>query len=209
MICVECKSKVPIENTKKIHCLKCNYKIDKYSQTSLTLQYIDCLLLKPQIYAHFLVNCRISNSRLFSTMLLQLLCILIGHLTYISNVEIPLLSQYAIMFDFRFQFPYFVTYLILNCVIFRHIGIKNVIFILLFSSFFNLFKILFAIWKYDIIFPYFILEILNLCSNVVAMKCFIPSHMKIFVHILVSKAFSFCIVSFFLSKKGFLICKIN
>jgi hypothetical protein len=199
MICVECKNNVSIADKKKLHCVKCVKKVDKYYQTCQTLQHIDCLLLKSEIFIHYLVNDPISRLRLFSACILQLFCMFTVHFTYITNTNIKLVPPYYLLFDIRFQLLYASTYLSIICILFNDIGIKRILFLLTFSSYFNSFKILFALWRYDRLLPYFILEILNLCSNVAALKCFYSDHKKTFIYILMSKIFSFMIAVMLLS----------
>lgn len=201
MICVECRNIVSSVDKKKIHCIKCGKKVDKYSQTCQTLQHIDCLLLKSQIFIHFLVNDPISKLRLLSVALLQLSCMFVVHFAYITNTNIRLVPPYYLLFNMKFQFLYTTVYLGIICVLFKDLGIKRVLFVLTFSSFFNSFKILFALWRYDRLLPYFILEILNLCSNVAALKCFYSNHTKIFISLLLSKVLSFSITVLTVSNK--------
>lgn len=200
MICVECMSEVTSEYKKKVICKYCNKKIDKYRQTSNSLKYIDCLLLKPQIFVHFLINFEISNIRLVRTSLLQLLSIFTMNSAYANDKKAMNVTLDINISECSFQILSFISYFTLMCLSFRKLGIRKALFTLLFSSFFNLFKLMFSLWRYESIYSYLILEVLNFCSNVAAFKCFDSDHKRVFTSVLTCKVLSYAITVFITSQ---------
>lgn len=196
MFCIECENQ---NQNKKFLCKFCGKKTDKYLYTSNTYKFIDCILLKDQVYRHFILNHKINIESLFYTAILYFLP---NILIFFSNIKISKLELDDLLIDFHFDniiFQVFnqILYLFILIVIFKNISKDLLIYSICFSSFFSFFKIFFIIWECQDVQFYVILDILNCCSNVCALKCFQKNPMYICMVVLGSKIFSYIILGYF------------
>lgn len=157
MFCVECG--IYTKNNKStVLCGHCNKKIDKYMTTNFTYKLIDCLLLNTKIFYHFLLNTPVTFKRFIKFLLLQMFC-----LFFVKT------DEFCFKTNLKIEIFYYV--IICGC-LYRYICIPRVFFSILFSSFFNYFKILIYLWNYEKIQYYYIADFLNCCSNIVAMRIY-------------------------------------
>ena len=182
MFCIEC-------NKESKHCKQstlcefCCKKMDKYETTSQTYIFVDLILLKRTVFRHFLLNQKITFTRFLRIFILQLI---IHHIFVDSSFnKTPHLYLKSILLE--------ITYILLvNLTL--HFKSKmtfyKAIFVILFSSFFNYFKILMVLWDYNRHEYYFIVETLNCCSNIVALKIYEPNQILIIFTVLISKVVS-------------------
>lgn len=205
MFCVECSKQVDTCLGKKILCKFCGMKYDKYNQTNDTYKFIDCLLLKEPVFRHYTLNKPANFERLFFLISIQ-----IGVLFSIqlSNLKISTMLIRGIEYDMMFdriltQTISQLIYILILHLLLRNIGFLKIAYCILFSSFFNLFKVLFVLWQYRDVQYYMIIETLNCCSNICALKSFSNNHPKICFVVIVSKGFAFFITVLFSSNKSF------
>lgn len=200
MFCIECKGSADDSNHKKIMCKLCGKKIDKYTQLNNTYSIIDCLLLKDQVFRHFILNNKNTTDGIFQLLIIHFSVLLVIKL---SNLRISKVIIKDLYLDLQIESPMFqilcfTTYLAILSLFLSRIGAAKLLFCILFSSFFSIFKVIFALWQYKDIQYYLIVEILNCCSNICALKCFDNNHLKICILVMLSK-----IASFILSKVAF------
>ncbi|KAM0680405.1 sterol homeostasis protein [Glugoides intestinalis] len=193
MFCIECKGFVNDLKNKKVMCKYCGKKIDKYMQLNNTYKLIDCLLLKDQVFRHFILNNKNTTYSIFEQLGIHFSVLLIIKL---SNLRITKVFFKGFYLDLQFESPMFqifsfVVYILLLNIFTHRIRFSTLLFCILFSSFFNIFKIIFSFWQYNDIQYYLIIEILNCCSNICALKCFDNSHLKLCWFVILSKLASF------------------
>jgi hypothetical protein len=201
MFCIECKKENANFENKKILCLFCGKKVDKYIQTNDTYKILDCFLLKQPIFRHYLCNSMLGPSDLLLTLFFQHLS---DFLLYFSNTKISKLEIDNIKIGFHFENITFRIICQFLYILFIKISFYNIPFIKLlhaiyFSSFFNYLKIIFAIWEYKDVQYYIILEILNCCSNICALKCYEDNHLKTCFTIIISKILSYAILMYIIT----------
>lgn len=189
MICVECNFVVPAMREPCVLCPKCGLKIDKYSGTSDTYKILDCLLLKQQVFCHFLVNCKIPPFRFFKFLFFQLAISL-----FCFNSSVFAENSYFIRAIYS---DLFYTVLVTTLLHYKfrpgNISYYNIVFGLVFSSFYNYLKILFVIWQYSELYYFFVLEMMNTFSNICALKANGINHLHCLVLVLLSKGCSWMI----------------
>lgn len=202
MFCIECKKENEDSEHRKILCKFCGRKMDKYTQTNDTLKYIDCLLLKDQVFRHYLNNHKIDLGRLVYIYIWQLIPTIMLRFsnTGISKMQIEELEVDFHLDSIIFQSASQGLYILLLYILLHNIPFLKLMYSIHFSSFYNLFKIIFAVWEYREIQFYVILEILNCCSNVCALKCFDEEHLRICSTVLVSKIVSYGILMYMFNK---------
>ncbi|ELA41995.1 uncharacterized protein VICG_01012 [Vittaforma corneae ATCC 50505] len=202
MFCVECRRRSVDSENKKIICTFCGKKIDKYTQANDTFKHIDCLLLKDQVFRHYLINHKITLDRFVCIYIWQLIPNILLHFSNvsISKMQIEELEVNLYFGNVLFQVTSQAFYTLLLYTLLGSVPFFKLLYSIHFSSFYNLFKIVFAVWEYKEIQFYAILEILNCCSNVCALKCFDEDHLKICSTVLISKIASYGILVYIFNR---------
>lgn len=190
MICVECRESENSHRRAGTLCATCNKTIDRYAQACETYRYIDCLLLKDQVFRHYLLNIGITPSRYLKIVLLQLVSTIVLQIP--SGSLVP--SSASCLTELQAQVLITLLYVCLLCAIFRSIGWYKIAFAVLFSSFFNYFRIIFVLWEYRDPQYHAVLELLNCCANITALKCFNSHRLKVLLAVLFSRAICWLVV---------------
>lgn len=192
MICVECREPASDHGTTKTLCIHCNRRIDRYAQTSDTHRYVDCLLLKDQVFRHYLLNTEITPSRYLKVSLLQLVSMMVLQVpTGIPKSGSALGLHFT---ELKVQLLITPLYILLLGTAFRSVGWYKITFIVLFSSFFSYFRIVFVLWEYRDPQYHAVLELLNCCANITALKCFDSHRLKVLLFVLLSRAICLFVV---------------
>lgn len=195
MICIEC-GKDAGKPQRKIMCQSCGQKIDKYLHTNYAYRFIDCIVLRDQVFRHLFLNQELSLYRFLCAIGSQVL----PHLfLYYSRLSVTRMSLEADEIDLHLEDPAFqicalILYILLVYIFFRSLSMIMIAFCICSSSFFSLFKIIFVLWKYQKVHFYVALEILNCCSNICALKCFEKDYFKVYATVMVSKIASYTLM---------------
>lgn len=128
MFCVECGRKAEKISKQSVICKFCKNKLDKYEAMCSTYKYIDCLLMKLNVFNHYLLNNSLDIGRLIKHLIMQITCLL-----FVNEVKIVI------------ELCFYLTVVIM---LWGKAKPYRVVFSILFSSFFNYFKVLICLWKY-------------------------------------------------------------
>lgn len=181
MICVECGRQGASQGGSKAQCIHCNERMDKYAQASEAYGYIDCLLLKEEAFRHYLLNVPVTPLRYLKIVLFQLMS-----MAAIQIPGTPKLSCVQDLLGWKVQVFITLLHVLVLAMIFRSAGWQKISFAVLFSSFFSYFRIILVLWECD---PHYnvILELLNCCANITALKCFDDRHLRVLQAVFISR----------------------
>lgn len=197
-VCIECSSSVPAEMKYKLYCSFCNKKIDRYTEVNNAYIIIDLILIKERVFRHFLLNSRIDWLKITMLAIVHL-CSIVS--IRVANLQINPLTIHA---DQQMEIDFFYSNTVLQItsaciyiaclkVVFSSIATKMVVYSLLVSSFFNHIKIVFSLWKYEVVQYFIIIEILSCCGNVFALNCIDGDFTKVFSTVFTAKLISLAV----------------
>jgi lipid intermediate transporter len=199
LVCIECNVKADHNLKDKTLCVECAKKIDKYMEVNLTLKIIDLLLLKKPVFKHFLINNKFYTISFVNLVLTHLSCeILISFADFsVSNLIIK--GERTLEINLRYssllaQILGNMVYMSILSICFPLLDRKKLLSAVLFSSFFNYFKILFALWSYREVKYFLIIEILNCAANALALDCYENDVIKVGSSVILSKILSLALV---------------
>lgn len=157
--CIECgfPSQKIISKLSSTHhlvtCKNCNHPCDKYFEYTSIIKLIDLLLMKKQIFVHYIYNT--SSSKLIFLYFILIFCKILYNL---ANFKISVLSTvFSELFYLSFLFVFY-------------LDLKTLFFALTISNYYYLFLVLMIIWEYQNFVFYFLVEMLVVISNSVALS---------------------------------------
>lgn len=198
VVCVECAEIVEHRVLKIPYCKNCNCKADKYIEINNAYKIIDLLLMKASVYRHFLLNTDSTLWSIGTLLILHYLAIIsislfeiqISALT-IEGIEI--FSIGPLLFNLYIQLASTGLYLLLLCIGFYKVSPYIILYITLFSSYFNILKIVFSMWQCTTVQHFIVIDVLNLVSNVTALSCIKKNDSGIFSTVFICKILSILI----------------
>lgn len=159
-------------------CHSCGKKLDKYMQANDALKHIDILLLKEQVFNHELLNVEITSLR------------------YAKFLLLYILTKLVVPCNFKRQILKDLFYILFLKVSLARIRFFNLSFAIFFSSFFSYFKIVFMFLNYEHAAYDRILEFLDFCSNVCAIKSLEKNYFTIFSGFILSKMLALALLEY-------------
>ncbi|KAI4292500.1 hypothetical protein PAPHI01_1774 [Pancytospora philotis] len=175
-VCIECSAPAPAQTKSKLYCQNCSSKVDKYSEVNNTLKIIDLLLLKESAFRHYLFNRQCSRCDLAKLALIYFISAVSIHLAGLQITPLKVDADRIVKIDLYYsslwvQFTSLAIYLACLRCVFRRIDFALFLYAVLMSSFYNVFKIVFSIWNYNVVQYFIIVEILSSCGNIFALLC--------------------------------------
>lgn len=194
-ICVECAAEIPWEMKARLYCLFCNKKANKYIQVAHTYKIIDLLLLKDTIFRHFLINNTLNHSTLLILFILHVFSIISIRLARLNIRPLILYGAHTIQIDFYFSSTFVhllipIVYIVILKLCLWNISLPILIRCVLFSSFYNFFKMVFSLWKYSFVQYFIIVEALCCTGNIVALYCISKDFHRVFSIVFTAKILS-------------------
>lgn len=166
--CIECGTKYQHNSEKTTFCKNCHQNCDKYFEFSDTIKLLDILLMKKEIFRHYIFNYE-GNSKLLKFGILMILCKIIYRIektckySGIGNIMICIGNC---LLEFLFYFSMILLTYRKN----DGITYKNVFDAIVVSSYYYLFILFIILWQYESVQYFYLLEVLTAFSNSVALS---------------------------------------